>query len=124
MPYQEPPNPNLCTFATASDLAGRLIDIGISVGTIYEIIENGEKLDTTDDRYVSDGLQYQYVADVWDGPEQSLSVTNAMFVSKGYNTGTFTQLATVAGKTDPAAAIMSLHGVSRGVNAVLTKQMT
>jgi hypothetical protein len=29
----------------------------------------------------------------------------------------------VAGKPDPAAAIMALHGVARGVNAVLTKQM-
>jgi hypothetical protein len=123
MPYQEPPNPNLCTFATASDLAGRLQDIGVNVGTIYEILENGEKLDTTDDRYVTDGLMYQYVATIWDGPEQILSVTNAMFVSKGYNTQTFTQLATVAGKPDPAAAIMALHGVARGVNAVLTKQM-
>lgn len=124
MPYQEPPNPQLCTYATASDLAGRLEDIGIDVGTIFEIAENGDKLDTTDDRYVTDGLLYQYVATIWGGPEQSLAMTDAMFKQKGYNTGTFTQLATAGGKANPDEAIMALHGVARGVNAVLTKQMT
>ena len=123
MPYQTPPDPNLCTFATASDLAGRLEDIGISVGTIYEILENGEKLDTSDDRYVSDGLMYQYVAAIWSNVEQSLAVTDAMFKSKGYNVETFTKLATAAGLADINGAIMQLHGVVRAVNATLTKQM-
>jgi hypothetical protein len=123
MPIQQPPNPQFCTYDTAADLAGRLRDIGVSVDTIYEIDATGKKNDTTADNYYSDGLQYQYVAQIWGGPEQSLAVTDAMFKQKGYNVGTFTQLATAAQVPNVDTAIMALHGVSRGVNAVLTKQM-
>ena len=123
MPYQEPPNPQFCTFAVASDLAARLNDIGVAVETIYEIDNAGNKLDTTDPKYYSDGQVYQYVAKIWNGPEQSLAITDAMFKQKGYNVGTFTQLATAAGKPNPDTAIMALHGVSRAVNAALSYQM-
>jgi hypothetical protein len=123
MPYQEEPNTQLCTFDTASDLAARLNDIGVKVETIYEIDTNGEKVDTTDDRYVNDGQQYQYVAKIWDGPEQNLGITDAMFKSKGYNWGTFEKLATAAGKLPVEKAIIDLHGCIRAINANLEYQM-
>jgi len=124
MPYQTSPNPQFCTFAVAEDLAVRLRDLGVAVGTIYEIDGAGNKLDTTDEKYFSDGLAYQYVADIWNGPEQSLAVTDAMFKQHGYNVGTFTQLATSANVPNIDAAIMELNGVARATNAALSKQMS
>jgi hypothetical protein len=125
MPYEAELNPQTCTFAVASDLAARLRDIGVPVGTIYEITPAGDKLDTTNDRYVNDGELYQYVAAIWTETEQSLAVTNGMFLTKGYNFESFTKLAQAAGLGDGSdEAIMKLHGCVRAVNANLTKQMT
>jgi hypothetical protein len=123
MPIQQPPNVQLCTFDTANDLAARLRDIGVSVDTIYEIDTNGDKADTTDENYYNNGQMYQYVAKIWGGPEQSLALTDAMFQQQGYNTVTFTKLATSANVENIDTAIMGLHGVARGVDAVLAKQM-
>jgi len=125
MPFEEEENIQFCTFDVASDLALRLREIGVSVGTIYEIQENGDKLDTTDDRYVNDGENYQYVAIIWGGPEQSLAITNNMFETHGYNLDTFTKLATASNKgANTSEAIMALNGNAKAVNANLKYQMS
>jgi hypothetical protein len=124
MPYQQPPNPQLCTLTVATTIANKLRNIGVSVGTIYEIGDDGVRYDTTSDLYESDGKPYQYVAIVWGGPEQNLGMIDDMFVRQGYNWGTFTRLGTDAGlgeQTDEA--ILELKNIYRAINAALTKQM-
>jgi hypothetical protein len=123
MPIAPPPNNQLCTFTTATDLAARLIAIGIPVGTIYELPDPAHKYDTTDERYTDDGGEHQFVATIWGGPEQSLAVTSAMFEAKGYNYESFSKLAAVSNKTPPEAAILPLKGNIDAINANLSRQM-
>ena len=124
MPYQQPPNPQFCTFGVATSLANRLRDIGVPVGKIYEITEAG-RFDTTDSLYFDDGQPHQYVACIWDGPEQNLGTTQDGFNRKGYNWETFTKLGTASGLGESCdEAILELHNIYRAINAALTKQMT
>ena len=123
MPYQEEPNYQLCTYKEASELAVKLIAIGINVETIYEIQSNGEKHDTTQPTWSDNGEVHQYVAKIWGGPEQSLAITNAMFRDQGFNYKTFSQLAAVSNKTPPEVAIMPLKGNVEAINLNLQHQM-
>lgn len=123
MPYVEPMNPQFCTFEVATNLADKLIAIGIVVETIFEITEEG-KFDTTSEQYQDDEQNHQYVAKIWDGPEQNLGMTQAMFAEKGYNWETFTKLALTSNVPDTTKAILELKNIYPAINATLEREMT
>ena len=123
MPIKAEPNYQLCTFNVANDLAERLRLVGVPVDTIYEILDNGEKHDTTDENWSDNGQSHQYVAKVWGGPEQNLGITDAMFKEKGYNYETFSKLATTSNKLPVEAAILPLKGNIDAINTNLNRQM-
>ena len=118
MPYKISPNPQLTTFETAKAVLSQLGALGVPVGTLYEVTVT-DRYDTTDQRYFDDGSPHQYVAKLWNGPEQEIGLVKAALGAGGYNA--FLRLAENAGLNVEQAesAVINLPLVWAAADAVL-----
>jgi len=126
MPYQTMPNQQLTTYAKAKEAVAKLSALGVPMGKLWEV-DIADRCDTTstDPKYYDDGGLHQYVAQLWSGPEQNISMVLASLASGNFDFGSFIRIAEMAGMNFGQAqeAVMGLNGVRDSVNTVLQSAM-